>query len=692
MKDLERLLNDSLKSVGDAYGPADPIAARQRFLKRRRRRLFRVSFGGAVAAATAVAVILYVATAPGPAVRRPALDVTSRFLAVTKSIPVGGAPSGIDIGGAGVWVANSGDSTVMRINQATNEVAQTVDVGGHPDDVAVGEDAVWVSDPDRGIVTKIELPDGSAGAPIKVAEPGQHLDIAYGEGAVWVVAAGEGVLKRIDPETDQVDQSTGARLASDVSVENDGTPWTLGRRLGRREIYRSDPARVDFSSGITEASGDLGTARTNVDLAVGDEHLWISSNTGLVLMVDPRGSVIEEHEVGGSYTGIAIYRGLAWAVTGGLDDEVPGSGLLTRFDDDTGERVGEPLALTGRPFDVAVGRTGIWLTHNSTNTVSHISDTESPAPAPTPEPEETEAAFIDPNDVNYVFAADGDLWADMVDGDLVPITDTREEETHPSIGPEGTSLAFERGGGRSEIVELDLVTGEETVVARGEWPAYGPDGRLAWVEDQATEVARIVVRGVDGAIEHDVVAEPGETDPGSPEFRGPSMVRHGSWDPDGDRIYYQAGWESFDNIYRLDTGGTSPEPEVVSEEANAAKEGALTVAPSAGTEAEVVALWLCCSAGADDRHEQISLARIDGTAFEVVTELDPELIDPFGDPYLVDAGNGRALGPGWFVGSNDGLWHVSENGESTNVWERLQDQQNFRVFGGITVMPEGQTD
>ncbi|MGH2746706.1 MAG: hypothetical protein ACRDKB_02125, partial [Actinomycetota bacterium] len=378
MNDLERLLSDSLKSVGDTYGPADPAAARQRFLKRRRRRLFRVSFGGAVAAATAVAVILYVAQAPGPAVRRPALDVTSRFLAVTKSIPVGDAPSGIDIGEAGVWVANSGDGTVMRINQAFNKVAETVDVGGSPDDVAVGEDAVWVSDPDRGIVTKVEFPDGIEGVvqtPIDVAEPGQHLDIAYGGDAVWVVASEEGALFRIDPDSDEVDQSTGARLASDVSVENDGTPWTLGRRMGRPEIYRSDPTGTDFGFPITGAAGDLGTARTNVDLAVGDENLWISSNTGLVLTVDQRGSVLAEHEVGGSYTGIAIYRGLVWAVTGGLDDDIAGSGLLTRFDDGTGEQVGAALPLTGRPFDVAVGRTGIWLTHNSTNTVSHISDT-----------------------------------------------------------------------------------------------------------------------------------------------------------------------------------------------------------------------------------------------------------------------------------------------------------------------------
>jgi streptogramin lyase len=373
MRDLDRLLRDSLKSVGDAFAPSDPVAARQRYVERRRRRLFTMSFGSAAAAATAIALIVYLTPASDPDVRTPALDVTSRFLTVTESIPVGDAPSGIDIGEAGVWVANSGDGTVMRINQTFNEVAETVDVGGEPDDVAVGEDALWVADPNRSVVTKVEISEAGGAAEqteIEVPLPQQHLDIAFGGDAVWVVAATEGILYRIDADTDAIDRWDGARLASDVSVDGDGVPWTLGRHQGRRIITPSAEANVTSSRVITDASGDLGKTRANADLAAGAEHLWVSLNTGRVLMLDPGGPVVAQHDVGGSYTGISVYRGLVWAVTGSGDDQ--GSGMLTRFEDGTGDRVGAPLPLTGRPFDVAVGRTGIWVTHNSSDSVSRL--------------------------------------------------------------------------------------------------------------------------------------------------------------------------------------------------------------------------------------------------------------------------------------------------------------------------------
>jgi hypothetical protein len=237
----------------------------------------------------------------------------------------------------------------------------------------VGEDTVWVADPKRAIVTKVELSEGAEQTEIEVPVPPQHLDIAFGGDAVWVVAGTEGILYRIDADTDAIDRWDGARLASDVSVDDEGVPWTLGAQQGRRIVTRSDDVPSSSDRFITGASGGLGTARTNADLAAGGEHLWVSLNTGRVLMVKPGGRVVSEHDVGGSYTGISIYRGLVWAVTGSGDEQ--GSGILTRFEDGTGDRVGAALPLTGRPFDVAVGRTGIWLTHNSTDSVSRLRPT-----------------------------------------------------------------------------------------------------------------------------------------------------------------------------------------------------------------------------------------------------------------------------------------------------------------------------
>ena len=57
----------------------------------------------------------------------------------------GSAPAGIAVGLGSVWVANSVDGTVSRIDPRTNTVVKTITVGGSPQAIAVGGGKVWVS-------------------------------------------------------------------------------------------------------------------------------------------------------------------------------------------------------------------------------------------------------------------------------------------------------------------------------------------------------------------------------------------------------------------------------------------------------------------------------------------------------------------------------------------------------------------
>jgi YVTN family beta-propeller protein len=49
------------------------------------------------------------------------------------------------VGAGAVWVTNSGDATVSRIDPATNEVVDTLDVGAAPTGIAVANGFVWVA-------------------------------------------------------------------------------------------------------------------------------------------------------------------------------------------------------------------------------------------------------------------------------------------------------------------------------------------------------------------------------------------------------------------------------------------------------------------------------------------------------------------------------------------------------------------
>jgi YVTN family beta-propeller protein len=59
--------------------------------------------------------------------------------------PTGRGTSGVAAGAGSVWVTNTIDGTVSRIDPGTAEVVDEIDVGGRPREVAVGADGVWVT-------------------------------------------------------------------------------------------------------------------------------------------------------------------------------------------------------------------------------------------------------------------------------------------------------------------------------------------------------------------------------------------------------------------------------------------------------------------------------------------------------------------------------------------------------------------
>ena len=65
--------------------------------------------------------------------------------AVTTTIAVGRSPAGVAVGAGSVWVANSGDGTVTRINPRTDKVLATITVGGSPQAITVANGRAWVT-------------------------------------------------------------------------------------------------------------------------------------------------------------------------------------------------------------------------------------------------------------------------------------------------------------------------------------------------------------------------------------------------------------------------------------------------------------------------------------------------------------------------------------------------------------------
>jgi YVTN family beta-propeller protein len=120
--------------------------------------------------------------------------------AMHDAIPVGQAPEAITYGAGSIWVTNSGDNTVMRINPKTHEVIQTIPVGSNPVGIAVAGTRVWVTNAGDGTVTEIDSTTNRVvGDPIRA---GSLPDaIAANDQGAWVANAGDGTIVHIDAHT-----------------------------------------------------------------------------------------------------------------------------------------------------------------------------------------------------------------------------------------------------------------------------------------------------------------------------------------------------------------------------------------------------------------------------------------------------------------------------------------------------------
>jgi len=120
---------------------------------------------------------------------------------LTGRVDVGNDPSAVAAGAASLWVANSADGTVTRIDPATL-VASTIPVGHGPDAVAVNAAGVWVANAGDDTLVRINPDTGAVAGSVGVGDgPAAVLATAT---ALWVANAGDDTVMRLDPRSGAV--------------------------------------------------------------------------------------------------------------------------------------------------------------------------------------------------------------------------------------------------------------------------------------------------------------------------------------------------------------------------------------------------------------------------------------------------------------------------------------------------------
>ena len=198
-------------------------------------------------------------------------DSVSRIDRRTRTavpIPVGASPAGVAVGTGSVWVANSGDNTVTRIDPTTGRQT-TIDVRPAPTGIVVAFGSVWVTNALDASVTEID-PDTNTVVEVVPVGAGP-TGIAAGDGYLWVTNQGDGTVTRFHPDTYQTDSPVTVGTGPVGIAVEDGAAWVTNNLEG--SLSRIDTYALTVEARTLDADGGAyGVAARGGDVWVSNQH------------------------------------------------------------------------------------------------------------------------------------------------------------------------------------------------------------------------------------------------------------------------------------------------------------------------------------------------------------------------------------------------------------------------------------
>jgi virginiamycin B lyase len=238
---------------------------------------------------------------------------------VAATIPTGPTSLGIALAPSGVWIVNFGDSSLSRIDPATNSVRQTLPLKRPestlgPGWIAFGDGSLWVTaaavdtsfNDLAGWVVRLDPTSGQVQATIAVGRmPRGIVDTPTG---VWVTARNDNALARIDPATNQV--------TATIPVCTNPVGLTFGFSSVWVSCDDGSVARIDPATNGVVAT--IKTQTTGGDVVASDDAIWTTNAgqgaaDGRVTRIDPATNAVVANVVVGSHPrGIAYAGGSLW--------------------------------------------------------------------------------------------------------------------------------------------------------------------------------------------------------------------------------------------------------------------------------------------------------------------------------------------------------------------------------------------
>lgn len=207
-----------------------------------------------------------------------------------------------------VWMATEWNDQLHRIDVDSGEIVATIAIpgglrglgGSIPDGPAAAEDGIWVLSDASGLERTLLRIDPATNAVAQTLPAPEGADaIGYGFGSLWVtyLLQGEPGIYRVDPRTGEMladIEISGGAIMIRIAF---GSVWTSGV-----EANTAGGTGVAFSGGGIETLNRIDPTTNTVvakipyaavapdwqsNIVEAGEYLWISSKTALLVKIDP---------------------------------------------------------------------------------------------------------------------------------------------------------------------------------------------------------------------------------------------------------------------------------------------------------------------------------------------------------------------------------------------------------------------
>jgi hypothetical protein len=279
----------------------------------------------------------------------PSSEVTAISSGMSKLqvTALGSAPGGVAVTqGGDVWVSLPATGTVVRM--ASTGVLTRFAVGGSPSLVAAGPAGIWLSNSSSGALALFDAHTGKPIAQSPLTSAPTALTTDPGDGSVWA-ADSSGAVVHIDPAGSPAGQP--ARVP----------PPVLGLGLGEGWLWAVNgktTGLVRISLGGDGSTTTFDTHPAPVSVAF-DQGVWTAHSTGDVTRFDPRPGFLNvntDSRIAPSLDAIGAIENepSVWVIS-------KQARTLYRLSTGTGAPVTGTVRFAGAPVALAVTSSAVWV-------------------------------------------------------------------------------------------------------------------------------------------------------------------------------------------------------------------------------------------------------------------------------------------------------------------------------------------